>query len=365
MVLMKRLVLFLFAFLSFFSICSEPLFSESFPQPIATCRVFDTAVIHEQRDYRQLATNDAHAIENCQHLINYFAPYLGVLALRFTSTVVHELGHAVSYWAIAKEWPSIIVGDDEEKEALVFDTHKFKLFLPNADTMYFCGSTDQPQTIDNRYLDIFNSLMGPISGALFAYGMLYYFQKPLVRYVAIAELFAHIVLSLLTHGDKSDKSDGYWALQALHLPTSWMKDFENNEYNLANSIFDVMNLPQLVDLLMFCKLFQARSDNERIIMLGGQLFFRIMVPYVMNGIKELYQKSIDFARENIDQAEKIVQKTDSTSLALFIDFSRFWLLTVMPVLLMHELIKLNARQPVKDCMTDLFLAIQKPDESKQ
>lgn len=357
---MKRLVFFLLTFLSFPLIQAEP-----FPQLPATYSVSDLAVVSHEPRRSEPSIDVAAYVENYQHLINYFAPYLGVLALRFTSTVVHELGHAVSYWAIAKEWPDIVIGDDEEKQRLVFDAQKFKLFLPNPDTMHFCGVTDQSQTIINRYLDVLNSLMGPIAGILFSYGMLQYVQQPLARYAVHAELFDELLRGLITKGDNSDESDGYLALQALHVQTSWMKDFKNNEYNLATSMFDMMNLPQLVDLLMFCKLFQARSDNERIIMLGGQLFFRIMVPYVMNGIKELYQKSIDFARENIDQAENIVQASGSTSLALFIDFSRFWLLTVMPVLLMHELIKLNARQPVKDCMTDLFLAIQKPDESKQ
>lgn len=315
--------------------------SEVFPESYETCPVPHVA----------LTSLPSHA-DNHQRLIAYFTPYLDVLALRFFSTVAHELGHAVSYWAIAKKWPNIVVGNNEDKKRLVFDAQKFKLFLPNADTMYFCGSIDQSQTIINPYLDVFNSLMGPIFGALFSYGMLQYVQQSLVRYAAHAELFEELLHGLITKGDTSDESDGYLALKALQLPTSWMQDFERNELDIADSIFDFLNLPQLIDLLMFCKLFQARSDNERIIMLGGQMFFMVMIPYVINSIKELYQKSVDFARENIDQAEKIVQKSDNFT--LFFAFSRFWLLTVMPVLFMHQLIKLNARLPVKDYMTDYF-----------
>jgi hypothetical protein len=41
-------------------------------------------------------------------------------------------------------------------------------------------------------------------------------------------------------------------------------------------------------------------------------------------------------------------------MAIWWQFSRLWLMVVMPVLFMHEIIKLNARHPLKDSMTDYF-----------
>jgi hypothetical protein len=324
--------------------------SEFFPQPYETCPASDFVVISHASEINN-AFNSLTA-ENSHRLITYFTPYLGVFSLRFFLALVHELGHAIPYWFFTREWPTITVGDDEVQNGRIFDFGTLKLFLPDSDSMHFCGSTD-PCSNSNPFIDACISLMGPLLHLVVAMSLMQLIQKPLFHFVVAAEITDNIFENIFNTADEN--SDGFLALQSLGWSTDWMRSFENNEGLIATSTFDLMYLQQLVDVLMFSKLFRTRSEQQRIIILGGRFFFTVMIPYVLNAVRFAVQKSIDYAHEQVNCAETLtVGITHNSTIQAWWNFSRFWLTVVIPVLFMHQLIILNAHHSIAHHMTCCF-----------
>lgn len=332
---------------------------------------------------------------NFKKIIDYFTPYLSVLAINFASTLIHEIGHNVVNLAVNKQWSKIWIGDEYLYEETVFNPKKItdefrsliikkinqnnylllktndnemclikfkadplvsnawlQLYLPESDNLQFKGLI-LPKPIKNVYLNAVHYLSGPALGALFSWLSFKFARQNILKFSAICIMFTNIINNMLTKSGSSE-TDGYNALKALGVPTNWMIQFAGNDHLLSLSVLELANIEHVLDIAMFSKTFEAKNEQQRIIALMGQMFFKVMIPFALHYVKKASHDLINTAHEFIKESEDEALRMDAYKAAWFGYCLRFSLTVLMPIFFMHAVILQNADTPFAQHVTKYF-----------
>lgn len=333
---------------------------------------------------------------NFQKIIHYFKPYLSVLALNFALTLIHEIGHNVVNLAVHKQWSKIWIGGNNLYEDTVFNPQKItdefrtllikkvdqnnylllktddnerclrkfkedplvsnallRLYLPNSEDLQFTALIST-KPINNAYLNAAYFLGGPVLGALFSWLSFQFVQQNILKFSATHMMFTNSITNMLANDAESSGTDGYHALKALGAPTDWMTTVEKKENVLMASALELTNLEHLVDIAMFGKAFQAKNEQQRMIALMGQMFFKVMVPFATYLVKTASHDLINNVHEFIKKSEDEALRIGAYKAAWFGYGLRISLTVLMPIFFAHALIKQNADTPFASYLTQYF-----------